>query len=181
MQAKKQTRDAEATKAAFIAAAETLFSRHGFAGTTLDMLAAETSANKALVSYYFGSKEGLYDQVIAAVVGAVLGDLARLLRANADPEKNFRAYIRALAHALGRHASFPALLMREYIEGSMQEREAPFREVAQFFRLTKEHYDAGYRAKLFRKVDPHLLHLSIIGPLSHFIIAARARAPARSI
>jgi len=147
----------------------------------MDMLAAETGANKALVSYYFGSKEGLYDDVIATVVGNVLNEVAQNTLKSDDPEKNFKSYMRALGLALGSRQSFPAMLMREYIEGSMQEREGPFMQIIQFFQLTRAHYEACRKAGLYRKVDPHLLHLSIIGPLAHFIIAARARAGTRHL
>lgn len=172
---KKQTRDAEATRAAFIAAGEKLFAAHGFAGATVDLIAAEAQANKALVSYYFGSKQGLFDAVIKTLVGDVVRDVKAQTIRERDPVKAFRTYINALALALGARPAFPAILLRGYIDGSMQKPDSPFRNILELFRMTKAQYDAGYRAKAFRKVDPHLLHLSIVGPLSHFIAAAAAR------
>lgn len=173
---KKQTRDAEATKAAFIRAGEKVFAQSGFDGATLDMLASEAGANKALVSYYFGSKEGLYDAVIASIVGDVVSTVTDELTEDRDPVKNFQRYIRVLARVIGERPTFPSILFREYIDGSMQEREAPFRQVVQLFRMTHSLYEAGRKAKAFRNVDPHLLHLSIVGPIIHFVVAARARA-----
>ncbi len=58
----------------------------------------------------------------------------------------------------------------------MQEREGPFRQVFQFYQMTKRHYEQGRRGKAFRKFDPHLLHLSIVGPLVHFVITINFRA-----
>lgn len=176
-----QKRDRDATQLALIEAGEALFSRHGFSGVTLDMLAKKSGVNKALVSYYFGSKEGLYDAVIAAIVSDVVGAVSASLIEGADPVRNFRSYIRALAHAFAARPSFPAILMREYIGGSMQEREGPFRQVLQFYRMTERLYEAGRKKKVFRKLDPHKLHLSIIGPLIHFslTIEFRARTVAR--
>ncbi len=171
----KQTRDAEATKAAFLRAGKILFARHGFAGVTMDMLAAEANANKALVSYYFGSKDGLHDAVIGKLVSGVVADVSAQAKETSDPEKDFRVYVRALSRALGARPAFPAILLRGYLNGSMQAREQPFKDVIELFRMTRRHYEAGYRAKCFRKLDPHLLHLSIVGPLSHFIVAAEAR------
>ena len=171
----KQIRDAEATKAAFLRAGEKLFARHGFAGVTMDMLAAEAKANKALVSYYFGSKAGLHDEVIGGLVNGVVTDVVSQMKEAGDPEKDFRQYVRALSAALGAQTAFPAILLRGYLDGAMLSSENPFKQIVQLFRMTRTHYEAGYKQKVFRKVDPHLLHLSIVGPLSHFIVAAEAR------
>lgn len=172
---KPGTRDKQATKAALIAAAEQLFAAHGFSGATLDMLAAEAGCNKALVSYYFGSKEGLYDAVIESLVGEVVQSVRGALGDSDDTLVRFRAYIAALARSFAERPTFPAILMREYISGSVQEREAPFRQVLQFYQITNELYRAGRREKLFRNVDPHQLHLSIVAPLIHFVLTMRVR------
>ncbi len=168
-------RDRQATKKALIAAGENLFARHGFKGVTLDMLALESGANKAMVSYYFGSKEGLYDAVIEALVGDVVATVTQTLKTSGDPVKNFSRYISALGNAFVDRDSFCAILMREYIEGSMQEREAPFRQVLQFYQMTESFYLAGRKARLFRSFDIHQLHLSIVGPLVHFVLTQRLR------
>ena len=173
-------RDRVATQKSLIAAGEELFSKHGFSGVTLDMVAAESGANKAMVSYYFGSKEGLYDAVIEAIVCDVLTNVKENLLTSSDPVKNFRRYIAALGHAFSERQSFCAILMREYIEGSMQEREVPFRQVLQFYQMTESFYKAGRKARLFRSFDIHQLHLSIVGPLVHFVLTQRLRDRALS-
>jgi AcrR family transcriptional regulator len=171
----RRGRNAVATKAAFIAAGERVFASKGFDGATLDMLAAEAGANKALVSYYFGSKEGLYDVVIAMLVRDTIAAVSGRTAPGKDPADNFRRYVLTLAEALNNRPTFPSILMREYVAGSMQSRKTPAEEVLQFYRLTEAHYEAGRRVKLFRKVDPHMLHLSIIGPLIHFVLTTRFR------
>lgn len=172
---KRQTRDREATKAALIDAGERLFAEHGFRGTTLDMLAEASGANKAMASYYFGSKEGLYDAVIEALVTEVVAAVSDAVEDNGDAVSNFRLYIRGLARALAQRPTFGAILLREYMSGSMQEREKPFREVFKFYQMTEKLYREGRRQKVFRKLDPHQLHLSIIGPLIHFVLTMEFR------
>lgn len=171
----RQKRDSDATKAAFIAAGERVFAARGFDGATLDLLAAEAGHNKALVSYYFGSKEGLYDAVIVQLVDEVVAVVSSQIIEGGDPVKNFRAYIHALALAFTERDTFPSILMREFMGGAMQERETPFQQVLQFYKMTERLYEAGRKQKLFRKLDPHQLHLSIIGPLVHFVLTRRFR------
>ncbi len=52
------------TRAAILAAAERVFARAGLAGARTDLIAAEAGVNKALLYYYFQSKEKLYQAVL---------------------------------------------------------------------------------------------------------------------
>jgi AcrR family transcriptional regulator len=59
-------RDAAATRARILDAAEVEFASFGIAGSRVDRIAEAASANKALIYKYFGSKEDLFDAVFAA-------------------------------------------------------------------------------------------------------------------
>ncbi|MBL8584466.1 MAG: TetR family transcriptional regulator [Rhizobiaceae bacterium] len=59
-----QTRDAERTKAAVLAAATREFADHGFGGARIELVAKRAKVNKQLIYYYFGSKEALYVAVL---------------------------------------------------------------------------------------------------------------------
>ena len=48
------------TREAILAAARTRFARHGYHGTTLRAVAGDAGVDVALVSYFHGSKEGLF-------------------------------------------------------------------------------------------------------------------------
>jgi TetR/AcrR family transcriptional regulator len=60
---RQQAKSAE-TRAAILAAAELAFAKSGLAGARIDRIAAEASVNKALLYYYFKSKEALYEAVV---------------------------------------------------------------------------------------------------------------------
>ncbi|WP_405012139.1 TetR/AcrR family transcriptional regulator [Kitasatospora sp. NBC_01539] len=83
------------TRARIAEAALGLFLRHGYRGTTLRAVAAEAGVDQALVSYHFGSKQGLFGEVTQlhcaqslALAQALDGDPAgvpeRLLQAVTD-------------------------------------------------------------------------------------------------
>ena len=167
---KRQVRNAEQTRRQLIEAGERLFASHGYSGTSLEALAGEVGVNKAMIAYYFGSKAGVYDAVISALVSSVVGQVRDALITGPDPVENFRNYIDALAKAFAARPTFPAIVMREYLDGEMQDRETPFAQVMQFFRMTEELYQQGRKAGLFRSLSAHELHLSIVGPLIHFTL-----------
>lgn len=71
-------RNAEETRAALLAAARLRFARDGFDATNLRDIAADAGVNVALIPRYFGSKEGLFQTVVAF-------DRSRLVQAMQGP------------------------------------------------------------------------------------------------
>jgi AcrR family transcriptional regulator len=67
--------DSAATRARLLAAAYDEFVRVGLAGARVDRIAAAAAANKQGIYAYFGSKEGLFDAVMADRL-RVLADVA---------------------------------------------------------------------------------------------------------
>jgi AcrR family transcriptional regulator len=61
----------EANRAGIIAAAIDEFAARGFKGASMDAIAARTHTTRALINYYFGSKEKLYLAVLERVYGEI--------------------------------------------------------------------------------------------------------------
>jgi AcrR family transcriptional regulator len=120
-------RDAAATRAAILTAARDLFTEHGYDNTGLREIGRAAGADSRLISRYFGSKEGLFAEVV---------DLAYEKSPMMTPEENAQA-ARALLIAPDRAAEDGLLLtlrsaanpraaaiMRESIERNYQRRLA---------------------------------------------------------
>jgi len=56
------------TKTAILQAAEKLFAKKGFSGTSINDIADKININKSLIYHYFGSKQGLWKAVKMAVM-----------------------------------------------------------------------------------------------------------------
>lgn len=63
-------RNAGATREAILAAGRQLFSNRGYGQVGIRELAAAAGVDSALVNRYFGSKEGLFDAVVADLIGS---------------------------------------------------------------------------------------------------------------
>lgn len=59
-----RTRDAHRSRSAILTAAEYVFSAHGYDGTSLADIAALSGLSRGTPSYFFGSKEKLYIEVL---------------------------------------------------------------------------------------------------------------------
>ena len=65
MGAPHRRRDASATRAAILASARSAFARHGYDGAGVREIAEGAGVTAMLVNRYFGSKEGLFAEVVA--------------------------------------------------------------------------------------------------------------------
>jgi AcrR family transcriptional regulator len=61
----------EANRARIVAAAIAEFAARGFKGASMDAIAARTHTTRALINYYFGSKEKLYIEVLERVYAEI--------------------------------------------------------------------------------------------------------------
>src|SRR6202020_2572002 len=61
------------------------FSAHGLAGSRTDAIARSAKVNKALLYYYFKSKEALYTATIEDMVGNVMKSTNALLEQRCTP------------------------------------------------------------------------------------------------
>jgi AcrR family transcriptional regulator len=64
-------RDAKATQERLLRAAIDEFAERGLAGARIDRIAARADANKRLIYAYFGSKDDLFDAVLARTLGVL--------------------------------------------------------------------------------------------------------------
>lgn len=69
---RRTTRSAADTRARILAAATAEFAERGLAGGRVDRIAAAADANKERIYAYFGSKEGLFDETVWAIIGELL-------------------------------------------------------------------------------------------------------------
>src|SRR5512137_622669 len=108
------------TRGRLLETAVTVFAEHGFAAATIRMIAGRARVNVAAVNYHFGSKDGLYREVLRHVRRLAYEKFPTNygLNAEAAPEERLRAYVRSfLLRSIGEEGvpGFGALMMREMV------------------------------------------------------------------
>ena len=63
--------DAERTRQEILRVAREEFAEHGLSGARVDAIAARTQTSKRMIYYYFGSKEGLYLEVLGQAYAGI--------------------------------------------------------------------------------------------------------------
>src|SRR6202048_4193446 len=109
----KTKRDAVATKAAIVAAALHEFAELGLAGARIDEIARSAQVNKALLYYYFESKEHLYEGVVEQMFVAMTGALRGALSTADGPGAKLLAFLDADFKILAAQPAYARLLEQE--------------------------------------------------------------------
>jgi TetR/AcrR family transcriptional regulator len=172
----KGQRDAEATREAILAAGSELFARYGFGGTTVDLIARRAGANKAMISYYFGGKEGLYERILISTFDEAVAGLDSLLENARPADEMLRAFVGMFRELTARRPHFPAMMVREAMSGGRHLTERVLPHFLEMFVKVRRIYEQGIEEGTFRPVDPVLTHLVVLGSLLFFFASEPMRS-----
>ena len=173
----KRRRDSEATRAAVLQAAAREFAERSYEAGRVDRIAVRARVNKAMLYYHFGSKQGLYMEVLREMfraVGARTGDIV----ARSDPaDRKLNAWIRAIVEEAAARPWFPPIMLRELASGAAHIDGATLGMMNGIYVSVRDVIAQGQREGLFRDVDPLLTYLTILPSI--LIFFARARVVSR--
>ena len=102
-----------ASRAGIVAAAIDEFAAGGFKGASMDAIAARTHTTRALINYYFGSKEKLYIAVLEQVYAEIREAEARLELDHLAPEDALRRIVEFTYGYYLSHEGFVRLVVAE--------------------------------------------------------------------
>ncbi|MEW5702341.1 MAG: TetR/AcrR family transcriptional regulator [Candidatus Zixiibacteriota bacterium] len=163
------------TRQALLTSARWLFARNGYDGTSIKMITARAHANLGAVTYHFGTKRALYDEVLRAAAGPLLERVRQVDAADGAPLARIAAVVHAILDHITAHRHLPALMLHELsLERPIPE---PVRQVMEgAFRMLRKQVAAGQRDGSIVSGDPVLLTISIV---AQPIYVAVARKPLR--
>jgi AcrR family transcriptional regulator len=154
----------EVNRARIVAAATDEFAARGFKGASMDAIAARTRTTRALINYYFGSKEKLYIEVLERVYAEIRDAEAGLDLDHLAPADAVRRIVEFTYRYYIDHEEFVRLVVAEnQARGRHLRKSKAMRTLNRpiIERLGRV-IERGQAAGLFRRdVDPVEVHKSI--------------------
>jgi AcrR family transcriptional regulator len=154
----------EANRARIVAAAIDEFAARGFKGASMDAIAARTHTTRALINYYFGSKEKLYLAVLEQVYAEIREAESKLDLDHLAPVEAVRRIVEFTYTYYLTHEGFVRLVVAEnqargrHLRKSQAMRTLNRPIIERLASVIARGQDDG----LFRKdVDPVEIHKSI--------------------
>ncbi|EFQ23075.1 transcriptional regulator, TetR family [Aminomonas paucivorans DSM 12260] len=167
-----RSREGDSQKERLLEAGVTLFARQGFEGTSIRDLAREAGCNSSLVSYHFGSKEGLYRAVLQGHFDVLMENL-EVLKGRDEPP--IRRLVSVCRLVMGMHRRYPhlwPLVLREMQRPTDALTEMFQRAVACLAGYVMETLREGIRQGLFREdLVPEHGTLALAGMLNFYFLS----------
>jgi TetR/AcrR family transcriptional regulator len=168
-------RDTRATRQALLAAAADLIAKRGFEGTTVEAIAKQARVNKAMISYHFGGKRGLYGALLAEILTAMAARLDAVRAWDAPPEQRLTAFLAAFREMVRVQPVAPQIMLREAISGGRYLDRKVLPNFLRIFTVLQEILEQGTREGKFRQVSPVLTQVGLVGSLMFFFATEQFR------
>ncbi|XGV97664.1 MAG: TetR/AcrR family transcriptional regulator [Leptolyngbya sp. BL-A-14] len=166
----KSVRDAEATQAVILTAAEEEFARHGLNAARTEAIAAKTGVAKSMIYYYFKDKEGLYQAVLERSHADLFQMSQQLDLDHLSPEAALAKFLTALLDCVSRNPRLPTLMFHEAVQnqGKYYKRSRSLSIDMTLVAIL----DRGVVTGAFRKLDPFHTAINIMGTCLFYFIGA---------
>jgi AcrR family transcriptional regulator len=159
------------TEEKILEAAKTVFHRKGFEGTRMQEIADEAGINKALLHYYFRTKENLFDAVFRAAFREIFAKLFMTIDSDVPLEDKLKNLINEYIGFLQKNSYIPGFILAELNQNPDKIIEvfksAPIQPSILFERMKESMKD-----EMLEKTDVRELIINILG-LCIFPIVAK--------
>ena len=109
----QQIPEGQDTEKKILAAARGVFHRRGFAGARMQEIADEAGINKALLHYYFRSKEQLFKVIFQEAMSHILPYIAQILSSELPLEEKIEKFVHGYIDTMAQHPYLPGFVLHE--------------------------------------------------------------------
>lgn len=152
-----------------------LFAGKGYEGTSIREIAERASVNLAMVNYYFGSKEKLFENIVEYKSAVTRGLLDEILKNDklSSIEKIY-AIIDSYVEKLFIHRSFHRLIYQELILNQREElQNSIVNNLVPNSVIIKRIIETGIKNEEFKKVDVELTLASLMGTINQVLLSRK--------
>ena len=152
-----------------------LFAGKGYEGTSIRDIAEGASVNLAMVNYYFGSKEKLFENIVKYKSSLTRDLLDEILNNNKlSYTEKMDAVIDSYVERLFKNRSFHRLIYHELLLNQRDELQTSIVDnLIPNSILIKSIIEAGIKKNEFKKVDVELTIATLIGTINQVLLSKK--------
>lgn len=159
------------TKEKILDAATTLFADKGFDGTKVQEIADVAEVNKAMLYYYFKSKDDLLMSVIGRFIEGIRDSIPQHFAGHDDTARSIETFLDFYIGYLARNRAFVRLMAWELLSGKHLDAIA-HNYIIPTFGLMREKIVQAISAGAIRRVSPEHTIFSVVGINIFYIVAS---------
>ena len=165
-------RDGVSTRARILKTAGQVFAEAGLAGARTEAIAAAAGVNKALLYYYFRSKDGLYQAVLDDHLREFSRRAVEILSAGDSPSRILLRYVSYHFDFIGARPYYPSLFQRMMMAGGLAAERMVQEHMVPVSKMLLGVIDRGKRTGEFRSFDSRHTLISLAALNVFYFIAA---------
>lgn len=148
-------------------AAAMLFAEFGFEGTSTRQIAKESGANMAMINYYFGSKEGVFLEIMEDRISGFKSQLSLINDEQIPAREKLLKVVDQYATRIFSNISFHKMMHRELSLTQRPEMFSQIKDAMASNRMVIEKIiEKGIAEGTFRPVDVRMSIASIMGTIT---------------
>jgi TetR/AcrR family transcriptional regulator len=166
--------DEEPPKAEILQAAMDEFIEFGKKGARMQSIADRANVNKALLHYYFSSKDNLHKEVLRRVFERGMSNISASLELQLEPKDQIRSLIRAYFNVIKTFPELPKLMIHEMASNPEPTADffgKMFTETTHYPRAILDVINEGIEKKQFKPIDPKQFLITVISTIIFFFVA----------
>jgi TetR/AcrR family transcriptional regulator len=163
------TRNPEATKNQILDAAEAEFAVTGLGAARTEAIAAQTGVTKAMIYYYFQSKEELYRAVLERCLSDALGTLDQLQLDYLPPDAALVRLLEKMLHCMSENPRIGSILSLEAIQNKGKYYPKQLGDL--LYGTIIDILEQGIVAGVFRQLEPRHTAVNIVGTCAFYFTA----------
>ena len=172
----KLRRPRGASRPAIFQAAAHEFAQRGYDAAGVDRIADKARVNKAMLYYHYGSKQGLYVEVLRDMFRAVGARTRAIAQGGGTAETKVDAWIVTIVEEAAARPWFPPIMLRELASGAPRLDPDTFAMMNVVYGAVRDIVEQGQREGVFADVDPLMTHLTIMPPILIYFARERVLA-----
>jgi TetR/AcrR family transcriptional regulator len=163
------TRNSEATKAQILDAAEAEFAVTGLSAARTEAIAAKTGVTKAMIYYYFQSKEELYRAVLERCFTEALAMMEQLQLDCVTPDLALVRLLEQLLCCMSENPRMGCILTLEAIQNKGKYYPIQFGDL--LYNTIIQILEQGIELGIFRQLDARHTAVNIVGTCAFYFTA----------
>lgn len=149
-----------------------LFGEKGFEGTSVREIANDAGVNLAMISYYFGSKEKLFENVVEYKSSSIRLVFEELAKSSVSQIEKVDKIIESYVERMFTNPQFHHLLHRELSLHQRPQMHDAITEILLRNVITiKSILQSGIDSGEFKEVDTELTIATLLGTINHLLIS----------
>jgi len=152
-----------------------LFAEKGFEGTSIRDLAAKAEVNVAMVNYYFGSKEKLFEAMVELKAAYLKGVIEEVSKDNSLTEiQKLDRIVESYVNKMFSNRLFHRIIHQELMVHQRENiQDSIINIVSPNSLAIRNLIESGIRKGTFRKVDAPLVIASIFGTFNQVLLSKK--------